>query len=214
MFYSVLEIVQKTTAELGLGRPATAVSNTESTIVQIVSMLGALGEELSINYDWQVLEKEFRFTAASGVSTYDLPVDYVRLVRSPDTTISLLDEGNTALLANQYALTNYTDETEYTMSIVGSKLTVSPSPTLDVDLAFRYRSKAYVIDPNAQTLKAVIETDSDRFVFDDRLLINGLKLKFKEANGFSNSAAAYDFEQAIQSFRTTDGHMALLALRK
>ena len=87
MWISVLEVVQKAAVEMGLGKPAIAVSNAEPTTSQILGLVAALGEELAANYDWAALTKIHTFTTVIGQTTYDLPQDFLRFwAEAPDSS--------------------------------------------------------------------------------------------------------------------------------
>ncbi len=62
MAYTLLQLVQQASKELGLSSPSTAAANTATDVVQIVALANAVGSELARQYDWQYLGKEHTFS--------------------------------------------------------------------------------------------------------------------------------------------------------
>lgn len=58
---NLLQIVQSITGELGLPQPSAVVGNTDPQIVQILALLNKVGNDLLTEYEWQRLDKEYRF---------------------------------------------------------------------------------------------------------------------------------------------------------
>ena len=71
---NLLSLVQAASIEMGLPSPVSVVGNTTQTVVQLYGLINGLGRELAQTYDWQALDKEYRFTTQystqTGVNTY------------------------------------------------------------------------------------------------------------------------------------------------
>jgi hypothetical protein len=61
---NLLQIVQQASGEMGLTPPTYLVGNSASDPIQMFSMMTAVGQELMNEFDWQALQKEYRFTTA------------------------------------------------------------------------------------------------------------------------------------------------------
>jgi hypothetical protein len=61
MSQTMLQLVQQVTAELNLAVPTYVIGNPSQDVQQILALLNAAGYELTKEYDWQALEKEYRF---------------------------------------------------------------------------------------------------------------------------------------------------------
>lgn len=59
---TMLQLVQQATAEMGLAVPTAVASNSSADTVQYLALLNAVGYELSRQFPWQALNKEYRFT--------------------------------------------------------------------------------------------------------------------------------------------------------
>lgn len=62
MAYTLLQLVQQASKEMGLASPSTAAANTATDVVQLVALSNAVGSELARQYDWQYLGKEHTFS--------------------------------------------------------------------------------------------------------------------------------------------------------
>ncbi|CAB4122030.1 hypothetical protein UFOVP20_44 [uncultured Caudovirales phage] len=61
MSSTMLQIVQQITGELNLSVPSFVQGNQSQDVQQVLALTNAAGKELTKEYDWQALEKEFRF---------------------------------------------------------------------------------------------------------------------------------------------------------
>lgn len=62
---NLLQIVQAITGELGLPQPSAVVGNTDPQIIQILALLNKTGQDLITEYEWQRLDKEYRFNTVT-----------------------------------------------------------------------------------------------------------------------------------------------------
>lgn len=215
MWYPVLEIIQKTTGELGLAQPATVVSNTDTTVVQLRNLLTALGEELATNYNWTALQKEHTITTVIAQAAYTLPTDYSRVINETQWDRTRNNPLTGPLLPSEYAKVKTDTGNKYSFRIKGNQIVLHPTPDEETTITLEYMSNAFVIDANDPAArKREIEHDGDKLIYDDRLIINGLKLKFKEANGLSTATATYDYEQTLSSVYGNDAGASTLSLTK
>lgn len=61
MSSTMLQLVQQVTGELNLNVPSYVIGNQSQDVQQILALMNAAGYELTKEYDWQALEKEYRF---------------------------------------------------------------------------------------------------------------------------------------------------------
>ena len=61
MSSTMLQLVQQVTGELNLNVPSYVVGNQSQDVQQILALMNAAGYELTKEYDWQALQKEYRF---------------------------------------------------------------------------------------------------------------------------------------------------------
>ena len=61
MSATMLQMVQQVSAELNLPIPTYVAGNPDTNVQQILALMNGAGYELLKEYDWQMLEKEYRF---------------------------------------------------------------------------------------------------------------------------------------------------------
>jgi hypothetical protein len=61
MSQTMLQLVQQVTAELNLAVPTYVAGNPSQDVQQVFALLNAAGYELTKEYDWEALSKEYRF---------------------------------------------------------------------------------------------------------------------------------------------------------
>lgn len=72
MSYTMLQLMQQTTLELGLSVPTYVAGNPSQEVQQILGLMNASGYELLKEHDWQALEKEYRFYTQAVSATGDV----------------------------------------------------------------------------------------------------------------------------------------------
>jgi hypothetical protein len=82
---NLLQLVQQATAEMGLPVPATVAGNTASDVVQQLALLNAVGSEL-LEFDWQALQTEYRFTTQYLLTTGTVTSGSAVITGIPSTT--------------------------------------------------------------------------------------------------------------------------------
>lgn len=61
MSQTMLQLMQQTTTELGLAVPTYVAGNTSQEVVQLLGLMNAAGYELTKEYDWRAMQREYRF---------------------------------------------------------------------------------------------------------------------------------------------------------
>ena len=71
MSYTMLQLVQQTTAELNLSVPSYVIGNQSQDVQQILALMNGAGYDLVKEHDWQALELEYRFYTNAITTTCD-----------------------------------------------------------------------------------------------------------------------------------------------
>jgi len=71
MSYTMLQLVQQTTAELNLSVPSYVIGNQSQDVQQILALMNGAGYDLVKEHDWQALEIEYRFYTNAITTTCD-----------------------------------------------------------------------------------------------------------------------------------------------
>ena len=117
MSATMLQMVQQVSAELNLPIPTYVAGNPDTNVQQILALMNGAGYELLKEYDWQMLEKEYRF--------------YTQFVNATATSVKgsyvLTNVSNTNGLTTQYSITGYNVNQDTYVSSVDSATQVTMS---------------------------------------------------------------------------------------
>jgi hypothetical protein len=99
MSQTMLQLIQQTAAELNLAVPTYVAGNTSQDVQQLLALMNGAGYELTKEYNWQRLEKEYRFYT-NAITTNATSVNgSLILTVDPSTDISAV--------TSQYSITGY-----------------------------------------------------------------------------------------------------------
>lgn len=195
-----LKVIQQACGEMTLTIPQVALTSSDPGVIQLCYLLTAVCDDLLKEHNWQMLDTSYTLTTVNGTASYSLPADFYRLI---DGTV--MDQTNhwplrgpktpqewqwiKAGLVNGGPLERW--------RIQGNKVQFVPTPSTALTIALEYASAYYVIDGNSGNPKAAATQDSDFLMFDNRLLVYGLKLKYRESKGLDTTAYLVDFQRAL-----------------
>jgi len=199
------EIINAANNELGL--PAVAFNSTtgDTLSVQSLALLNALGQELVRAHDWQFLEKTMNFIGDGVVDVWDLPSDFGRQVNqtqwsTKDQRPMMGPDSPQVWAWSQYGIVSVGVWFRY--RIVGNQYTLFPVPGSGEEFALYYISKNWVQDPTLpNSFKPLVTKSSDVPLFDERLLIAGLKLKLWAQKGFETTVLQGEFNYMLNNFK-------------
>lgn len=86
MSASMLELIQRATGEMGLPVPTYVAGNTAQDTIQQLALLNAVGNELTREFPWEVLNTEYRFTTQFLSATGDTTANSAVLTALSSTT--------------------------------------------------------------------------------------------------------------------------------
>jgi hypothetical protein len=281
MASTMLALIQRATAELGVTVPNSVAGNTATDTVQQLALLNAVGYEAISAFNWQALCVEYRFfsqftqqtgvltngsavitgipsTAAMTAGTYSLagtgiPQDtYIKSVdSSSQITMSQPATASGTAVAITAAQTKYSmpsdynrliDRTQWDKSkhwemlgpespqqwqwlksgyiatgprirwrILGGFFQIFPLVSTSEYLGFEYVSKNWVTDASGNP-KASFTADTDTCIFDDTMMVLGLKLKYFQIKGFETQALQDDFDTIVARLQTEEQGAQILSM--
>lgn len=86
MASTLLQLIQQATAEMGLQVPNSVVGNTNDTVVQLLALTNAVGNEIQRQYIWQHSTIQYRFNAEVLITTGNVTNGSAVITNIPDTT--------------------------------------------------------------------------------------------------------------------------------
>ena len=69
MSYTLLELVDQVSGELGLSQPPSVIGSTSNQTIQLLALAQRLGKDLVRDYEWQKLVKAYIWQTQNAVST-------------------------------------------------------------------------------------------------------------------------------------------------
>ena len=121
----MLQLVQQVTGELNLSVPTYVVGNQSQDVQQVLALMNAAGYELTKEYDWQALEKEYRFYTQYVATTGNTTANSAIVTGIPSTTGLTTQYSITGTSVNQDTYVTTVDSaTQVTMSQMASTTTV------------------------------------------------------------------------------------------
>lgn len=221
---TALELVQTAAIEMGLGPPSAAYNNPDITAQQLGALINVTGEMLVKRRLWRRLFRETTITAVEGQAAYELPADFARPISQTEW-----DTGNHWPLIGPETSQQWQWLKSGILStgprerfrLVGNTLEIWPVPGTNTDggglplpltFSYYYVSKWWALD-GAQYV-AKFTKDGDTCIFDDRLMISGLKLRFFQAKQFDTTAFAAEFQSNLDDALAQDSGAPILSLAK
>ena len=141
-------VVNRACRELGLTVADVTNPWTATSVVmrQMVALLDAVGSDLARQHSWTQLHRNGSFTSASGIQTYSLPADYLRMVEGTqwDNTANiqwwLATPQETAYI---YAVGTVSTQ-PMAIRVVAGQLALYADPGASVSYAYEYLSRYWV----------------------------------------------------------------------
>ena len=277
---TLIELVQNFCLEIGIAAPTQVVTSQDAQILQILALANRFGHDLSRDFEWEKLDKEYilqtnsiTITGATtsgskviaglssttglsnlfGVSGVNVaPFAQIVSIDSPTQVTLNLPATGTATSDLVFGQVQYplpsdwlkqVPGTEWDRSnrwpllgpqsaqdwqsfksgivyagprlrfrIQGGTLSINPPPAANVNLAFEYISNGWAIAADGVTYKSKFTVDSDTFIFDDSLMLCGLKLRWLQTKGFDFTYAYKEYMDRIAICKAQDKSAPTLSL--
>jgi hypothetical protein len=150
-----------------------------------------------------------------GQANYPMPSDYQRTVNKTqyNKTNRWSVIGPKSAQEWQWIKASYiTTGPRMRYRIMGNEFVVWPAAYgANVVLGFEYQSNAWVVAPDG-TDKTKATNDQDTFLFPDRLLVLGTKLKYFEIKGFDTTTLFSDYQRELSKFKAQDAGADTLSM--
>jgi hypothetical protein len=141
----MLQLMQQTTTELGLASPTYVAGNTSQEIVQLLGLMNAAGYELTKEYNWRAMQKEYRFYTQAITTTGDV------VEGSPVIT----NVANTTGLNSKWMAStgNGVPQDCSVVSVVGSTVTMNqPMQATEVGTSLVFGQTQYDLPPDYEVI--------------------------------------------------------------
>jgi hypothetical protein len=219
---SVLEIVRDFCSRTGLGQPNTATGSTDSQVQQIVGLLNEEGQELADRYDWESLVREKTFVSAASEGQGKI---VGHILSEADGFSKILNDtinNRTTQFPVTGPLTPRVWQAYKSSGIVGSPysqyrirggtLMLHPAPPAEQLLAFEWKTENWVSNENEDAFRNRFIADSDFPLLNSRLLLLGLRWRWKKEKGLEYAEDFNSYESAVLDAMTRDKTATTLSL--
>lgn len=89
MAYTLLQLVDQVSGEMGLSQPAAVIGSTNNQTVQLLALAQRLGKDLVREFEWQRLVKAYVLQTTAGISTTGTITAGSKVITSMGTTVGL-----------------------------------------------------------------------------------------------------------------------------
>jgi hypothetical protein len=217
MSMTLLEIVQAACGELGITQPNAVASSTDDQIKQMLALVNGLGRELYRGYEWQRLVTEYTFNTVASTESYSLPSDYGYEINQTewDKTHHWPLQGPKSSQEWQWLKSGIISAgPRFRFRIQGGTVHINPTPSDSYQLGFEYISRYWALATDGTTYKEKFTLDDDTCVYDDQLMIDGLKMKWQLAKGFDATATLAAFGNRLDVCKAQDKSAPSLMLSR
>jgi hypothetical protein len=214
----ILQIVQTAASEVGLPSPSAVFGNAyDLTALQLGSLYNTTGEMLVKRRIWRQLFREYSFTTVAGQGSYPLPDDFARPISQTEwdrTNMWPMIGPETPQQWQWLKSGILSTGPRERFRMVGNTIEIWPVPASSaLQLSYYYVSKWWAQTASGQPIPKATR-DDDCCIFDDRLMISGIKLRFFQAKGFDTASFAADFQANLDDALSQDSGSPILSLAR
>ena len=161
MSSTMLTLVQQTTAELNLAVPTYVAGNTNQDVQQVLALMNRAGYDLVKEYDWQALEKEYRFytqfvnTTGSSTTNGYLITNVQNFVAQDGTDI----DSNYMVTGNSFPQDTYVVSIDKVAKTVTVNQKCSGNQT---DASVLFSKTKYTLPPDFETITDRTQWDKSK----------------------------------------------------
>ena len=145
MSLTMLQLIQDTSNELGLVAPTYVAGNTNQDVIQLLSLMNRQGYNLTKEYDWRALQREYRFYTQSVSTTGDVL----------DGSYTILNVANTTgIVPNKWMVTGTGIPQDcYVVAVSGSTVTLNqPAEQTEIGATLTFGQTQYDLPPDYETI--------------------------------------------------------------
>lgn len=216
---TLLSVVSDFCARSGYSIPQAIVSISDPAAIQYKSLLEAVGKEITTRWLMQAQKRTATWTVTAATedqgSLYERTGDDFESIRK-DTIYNL------TLRRPVFGPISDEDYQIYRavvnlgpfqrLRIAADRISILPAPAVGQQISFIWRSKNWIRRQSNGTLTDRFSADQDTILFDDELMILGLKAFFKREKGLSYAEDLRAFEAMAADKTSRDGVKPTLSL--
>lgn len=212
---NLLQIAQAVAAELNLPQPTVVLTSTDENILKLLAFIRAICDDVLAEHDWQLFNQRYSFVTTDGVDNYAFPADIERFIDGTfyDSTSQWPIKGSITPTQWESRLISNSSAPLKAFRIQKDRIYINPTPgPTPYTFVFEYVSNYYVRDVSTGLTKPDFTEDSDVCLFDHRIIIYGVKMKWRASIGQDTTDAAVDYLRALEHSKGSDEPAERLSL--
>ena len=199
-----------------IGVPSSFVGSTDPTAVRTLALARRAAREIGLDYDWTDLRETHTFNTAASTQNYSLPDDYHHFADGTfwDNANDRPVMGPVTARDWQWFQSGIASPVGINKAfrVSGGNIQIYPTPSAVEELVFQYYSDEFVTLAAGGTGNDFAD-DADTTVFDEDLLLLGIKWRVLAADGFlgstiqevRNSNEYSEYKERLNSLQGKDG---------
>lgn len=215
---TLLQLVQAFCSRTGIPSPAYVVASPDAQIQQIKSLIDEVCEDLCSRWTWAGLTKEATFTTVAtesqGAISTIAPYGFSRILQETiyNRTLRLPIYGPMTPGKWQALKALPTSGPFYKYRIRGGQVLFNPTPTAGQSCAFEYASTYIALASDDTTSREYAIADDDTFLLDSKLILAGLRWKWKSEKGLPYAEEFTRYEIMGNDAAGRDGTKPVLSM--
>lgn len=183
---SLLTLVRAACDRIGLQRPTTVISATDTTTRALLAFANEEGESLCAAHPWRRLRKEGSFsTVAAEQQAASIPADFLRFVNGTFWNRTTKEPLEGPLSPEEWQTTKAWTASPVIDSFMvrGDAIHLNPVPPAGQSIFYEYVSARWV--DSAGSYYTEFQADADTSLVPEKLLTLGVVWRFKQSRGLA-----------------------------
>lgn len=213
---TILSIVQRASAKIGIERPTSLFSSTEREHFELAETANDAARFIAERQDWQEIKRQVTITGNGETDAFDLPHDYDRMPKRQSVWTSRLECALEGPVDHDVWLGRLTQDIAVGLgswTLLGGQIAFYPVLTDGETASYYYISGYYATDAAGER-KAAFTADDDEFILDDELLRLGIIWLWKRDKGLPFEAAMADFMSLLDRKASDDRGARLMRMSR
>lgn len=201
-------MIQRVCGLLALNQPTTVVTSQDKQVQQLFQIANEEGADLAAGFDWQKLTRQYTFTTVDAAAQPDaVPEDWDRFLHNTEFNRTTLRPVYGPITPQRWqAIQVYP---QFSGVFIGwrqrtGEFLISPNPPAGQELAYEYVSKYWAISATDER-KEYFTADTDNSILSERLMILGIRWRFKAAKGLIYAEDLKTYEIQKEQAQSRDG---------
>lgn len=208
------DIISRVMGSFGLPLPASAFSSTDGNVIQMVTLLNDVGQEMIDESEWGFMDREMNFVTTSAL-TYDLPADFDRFVPDSAWNYSTRLPMVGSVTEQQWQMLKARNLGGMTIAlifrVVNNKLEIYEAPSTAQQLVLPYVGRGWVRSA-AGDYRDNCQEGTDVVLYDSALIRAALTLAWLTKKGLDTTSAQKKYDQRLTAAKVKQAPAPTLSL--